>query len=80
MLTGSVFLAIISLWEVGGYEALLDKYAVSNPSPNVSNFKLDSLGNNVSCGAVNPDFMRMLQSPDPERGSEIPWTGFFGND
>ena len=59
---------ISGIQAAGGYEKMLDLYNVSVPDPDFAAFK----DNNVSCSAVNQDFMHLVRPPTDDT---MPWTG-----
>ncbi|CAB4059781.1 SLC5A9 [Lepeophtheirus salmonis] len=74
MLAGSLYLMVLAFVKVGGYESLLNKYSESEADANYSSYKLVD-GNNVSCGAIDPNFMHFFRPIDD---GSIPWTGYLG--
>ena len=61
--------------EVGGYDGLVDKYSKAEADPDFSAMKLEN-GKNVSCMAIQENFMHMLRPADAP-GDDLPWTGLF---
>lgn len=74
MIAGSCVLSVMAFVATGGYNALIEGYFNSQPSPNVTAY--DS--NNKSCSSVKPDAMHLFRSSVPGE-SAYPWTGMtFG--
>ena len=81
MIIGAVILMVKSFDAVGGYEALIDKYKISEPDPQFSSFypvydeETDSMVNK-SCSAVKDTFMKFFRPVDVDSG-DLPWTGLL---
>ncbi|RUS83400.1 hypothetical protein EGW08_008821 [Elysia chlorotica] len=67
MLVGAAVLMVISFSEVGGFNAMVDKYPRA-----MSNFSRHS---NNTCGRPRQDYMHLFRDP---RGGDIPWPGILG--
>ena len=75
MVIGAFILMVAAMVEVGGYDALMDKYSKAEADPDFSAMKLEN-GKNVSCMAIQENFMHMLRPADAP-GDDLPWTGLF---
>jgi len=75
MVIGAFIVMAYALTEVGGYEQLLEKYAVAEADPEFSAFHLVD-GVNTSCKPIQENFMHMLRPADAP-GEDLPWTGLF---
>ena len=76
MVIGSLALMVRSLTEVGGYEALMEKYQAAEPDSQFSAFTLTPTGENKSCSAVQENFLHMLRPVDVGAG-DLPWSGLI---
>ena len=75
MVIGAFILMVAAMVEVGGYDGLVDKYSKAEADPDFSAMKLEN-GTNVSCMAIQENFMHMLRPYDAP-GDDLPWTGLF---
>ena len=76
MVIGAFILMVAAMIKVGGYEGLVDQYSKAEADPEFSARKIDEHGNNVSCLAIQENFMHMLRPADAP-GDDLPWTGLF---
>ncbi|CAL4069028.1 unnamed protein product, partial [Meganyctiphanes norvegica] len=67
MISGSIYVLVRGLQEVGGYSELQTKYLASIPN---------KLVGNTTCGLPRVDSWRMLRDADTSV-SDMPWPGFF---
>ena len=70
MVIGAFILMVAAMVEVGGYDALMDKYSKAEADPDFSAMKLEN-GKNVSCMAIQENFMHMLRPYDAP-GDDLP--------
>ena len=75
MVIGAFILMVFAMNEVGGYDTLMDKYSKAEADPEYSATKVVN-GNNVSCMAIQENFMHMFR-PANAPGDDLPWTGLF---
>ncbi|XP_023334925.1 sodium/glucose cotransporter 4 isoform X2 [Eurytemora carolleeae] len=75
MVCGAFIVMSFAMVEVGGYDAMLTKYAVAEADAEYSAFYQVN-GTNKSCKPIQDDFMHMLRSADAP-GEDLPWTGLF---
>ena len=75
MVIGAFILMVFAMVEVGGYDGLVEKYSKAEADPAFSAMKLEN-GKNVSCMAIQENFMHMLRPADAP-GDDLPWTGLF---
>ena len=75
MVIGAFILMVAAMIEVGGYDGLVDKYSKAEADPEYSAVKLEN-GKNVSCMAIQENFMHMLNAAYAP-GDDLPWTELF---
>eukprot|EP00092_Neocalanus_flemingeri_P006236 GFUD01006710.1.p1 GENE.GFUD01006710.1~~GFUD01006710.1.p1 ORF type:complete len:708 (+),score=187.08 GFUD01006710.1:236-2125(+) len=75
MVIGAFILMVFAMVEVGGYDGLVEKYSKAEADPAFTAMKLEN-GKNVSCMAIQENFMHMLRPADAP-GDDLPWTGLF---